>query len=1231
MSYNANQLFNFIQGSDISGESAYDIWKRLGNVGTEAEFLEFIRSGPKGEKGDAAHIYGLAVSSSVIKKDANSVLVPSSITFSGYYRVGNDITRNEYAGKFVIQETTDGGAWVTKYESNVNESSKVYVPSSSNVNFIKCTFYSSVAEDAIELDVQSVAILTDGVAGEGGEGTAESPLVAILSNEAHVIATDSEGNGGSFVDCNTTIQVFKGTSDVTSEATYEISEFDGITGSWDLSTYTYTVTDLSVDVSHVDITATYDGVSITKRFAVSKSKSGLSAYEIWLSLGNEGTEEDFLNSLKVSADDLPSNIVYLGDDDGEVVIPDETPLYANNIVDNLESTSSNMVLSANQGRVLNEKIEDIIAGSAESNEELQDIRLDVDGVTHESAGEAVRSQINKLSGEIDTLSTDTQSAIEKAQTDANDYTDQKITDLINGAPTTLDTLKEIADAMDENKDVVEALDAAIGSKADAETVTALTETVNKKAEQSDLEAHINDKIVHITEEEHDKLTNIKTEDITETTSTEMPDSCEGKLFIEEITGSSEQNTYTGKNLIPLPHDYAYPVTNYGVTFTYDEETGYITANGKAASTAANYSVLNVQSRNDTNTPFYLPKGKYRVTCCPVGGSGSTYRVNIGYTTTDNTYGNYVTEYGSGAEFEVTDATRPMQVQIVIQNDYTANNLVFKPMICKLEENIEIPHPYYQAAGELNGITFTENEDGSVTANGTATANTSFIFSHRIDNSLILGPGKYRVTGGPSGGNVNTYRLSIARTSDSGSYEDIAIDWGEGAEFTLTKDTDLYLGLYIKTETTVSDLTCKPVLVKLYDYDDTFEPYVGGIPSPNTDYLQEIKSVKISEIKTHNKNIIDSHDSYSAVRSTMSNLTDSSVTITRNVDSTQGISYHTRIFYFGNLEYGTYTASCKVNASGRISIISRNSVSVTFATVAYSPYSDKELSVTFVVDENNLNDINNNLFVRFDMESLNNGDSITFYDMQLEKGDIKTDFVEPESNSITLSQPIELNGIEVSSSDDYTYEKDGKYYIADTIEKIDGEYKKVQRVRHFIFDGTEEWTISSTGVTGINRLIYRNSAIPSYTDLGFSIWSKVLMCSHMQQCISSDNQPYNGGETIALHNSSQMFQLCSLKYQDVDSWKAFLAEQYANGTPFTVYVITPASIITQLPTVDQIAINNLSTYNEITYLKFNSEIDTVFKAQYGVTNTGCLILQALTQGSSSSLNYEKVDIDFETEY
>lgn len=56
---------------------------------------------------------------------------------------------------------------------------------------------------------------------------------------------------------------------------------------------------------------------------------------------------------------------------------------------------------------------------------------------------------------------------------AKAYTDGKIADLINSAPTTLDTLGEIAAAMQNNKDVVDALEQAIGSKANTSDLGAL--------------------------------------------------------------------------------------------------------------------------------------------------------------------------------------------------------------------------------------------------------------------------------------------------------------------------------------------------------------------------------------------------------------------------------------------------------------------------------------------------------------------------------------------------------------------------------------------------------------------------------------------------------------------------------------------------------------------------------------------------------------------------------------
>lgn len=50
-------------------------------------------------------------------------------------------------------------------------------------------------------------------------------------------------------------------------------------------------------------------------------------------------------------------------------------------------------------------------------------------------------------------------------TEIEDYVDNQVAALVNSAPETLDTLGELAAAFEENKEVVEALDSAISTKA----------------------------------------------------------------------------------------------------------------------------------------------------------------------------------------------------------------------------------------------------------------------------------------------------------------------------------------------------------------------------------------------------------------------------------------------------------------------------------------------------------------------------------------------------------------------------------------------------------------------------------------------------------------------------------------------------------------------------------------------------------------------------------------------
>lgn len=85
--------------------------------------------------------------------------------------------------------------------------------------------------------------------------------------------------------------------------------------------------------------------------------------------------------------------------------------------------------------------------------------------------------------------------ISKALTDAKSYTDQKVNALIGeGASETLDTIGEISQAIEDHRDVTDALNAAVGNKANA----------------SDFNSHKDNATIHITSTERTNWNSAKT-------------------------------------------------------------------------------------------------------------------------------------------------------------------------------------------------------------------------------------------------------------------------------------------------------------------------------------------------------------------------------------------------------------------------------------------------------------------------------------------------------------------------------------------------------------------------------------------------------------------------------------------------------------------------------------------------------------------------------------------------
>lgn len=105
-------------------------------------------------------------------------------------------------------------------------------------------------------------------------------VAVVLSNDSFVVHTETDGTGGDFSACQTTITVYIGFIDISADATYSVSASDGVTGTWIENTRTYQVTGMTTDTGYVDFTVRYQAdsaaevVQIIKRFSISKAKDG---------------------------------------------------------------------------------------------------------------------------------------------------------------------------------------------------------------------------------------------------------------------------------------------------------------------------------------------------------------------------------------------------------------------------------------------------------------------------------------------------------------------------------------------------------------------------------------------------------------------------------------------------------------------------------------------------------------------------------------------------------------------------------------------------------------------------------------------------------------------------------------------------------------------------------------------------------------------------------------------
>lgn len=345
----------------------------------------------------------------------------------------------------------------------------------------------------------------------------------------------------------------------------------------------------------------------------------------------------------------------------------------------------------------------------------------------------------------------------------------------------------------------------------------ITETVQPIEEQvEELSYSVND-IYQILQQEVYTSQDIEQEYSSRETA-DGADIIDGALeTVKLIEGSTVKTT----NLIPYPYERN-KITVNGVTYT-NNNNGSVTINGTATGGIATFMLCSDASKmNLISGTTYTVSGRHCIFAYTNEG-GSTQYVENGYIFTwDSTY-TFVSVYlqMNEGQSETNYVVYPMLNEGRTASPYMPyfpglKNAYFQGLR-STGRNL-IPFPYSDGSSKtFNGITYTVSDDGSITLNGTATNDSSYI----IARDFTLYAGNYYLSGCPSGGGYSTYNLRIYTSDPTVS----SADNGSGTQVNSSALNSGVMSISVKSGTAVNNLVFRPML----NYGSSalpYEPYVS---------------------------------------------------------------------------------------------------------------------------------------------------------------------------------------------------------------------------------------------------------------------------------------------------------------------------------------------------------------------------------------------------------------------
>ena len=332
--------------------------------------------------------------------------------------------------------------------------------------------------------------------------------------------------------------------------------------------------------------------------------------------------------------------------------------------------------------------------------------------------------------------------------------------------------------------------------------------------------------------------------------------------------------------------------------------------------------------------------------------------------------------------------------------------------------------------DINGVIF-EAKDGIITAKGTSTKEfTSTYFQFNYPKDIFTIGETY--TFSLNSNDANLCLIALYKKNDMVDYKRLFEKTTKCATVKIPDNVDLIIRCVVDINATVN--ATATIQIEKGSTATSYEPYVGGQPSPSPDYPQEIKSVVNPTVKVCGKNLLN-HTSGTTTKNGITCTANGDGTYTLNGTATSNtqlvVGYHNildgQVKMLGCPSGGSTKTYCVImqfssgitgGEKGRIYDIGNGGVGSTSNSIkSGANYIRGIISIMSGITCNNL------LF-----KPMLTTDLTATYD----------DFEPYHEQTVTL--PYTLNAIPVSSGGNVTI--DGQQYIADY---VDVEREKLVRM------------------------------------------------------------------------------------------------------------------------------------------------------------------------------------------